>query len=97
MSYIMDRAKPGVTKSQKGFFDYVVRPFVTTWIQLKSRLGSVALTNPMRVSTNETLASRWIECFPSARALAQQMETNVERWKALENADSAIGFSHHGV
>ena len=28
ISYLMDREKPGVTKSQEGFFDYVVRPLV---------------------------------------------------------------------
>ena len=31
MSYLMDRTKPGVTKCQRGFFEYVVRPLVVAW------------------------------------------------------------------
>lgn len=28
----MDREKPGVTKSQPGFVDFVVRPLFDTWV-----------------------------------------------------------------
>jgi cAMP-specific phosphodiesterase 4 len=28
----MDRDKPGVTKSQPGFIDFVVRPLFETWV-----------------------------------------------------------------
>ena len=28
----MDRQKPGVTKSQPGFIDFVVRPLFETWV-----------------------------------------------------------------
>jgi hypothetical protein len=32
MSFLMDRDKPGVTKSQPGFVDFVVRPLFETWV-----------------------------------------------------------------
>ena len=31
VSFLMDRQKPGVTKSQPGFIDFVVRPLFETW------------------------------------------------------------------
>ena len=31
VSFLMDRDSPGVTKSQPGFFDFVVRPLLETW------------------------------------------------------------------
>jgi len=31
ISFLMDRDSPGVTKSQPGFFDFVVRPLFDTW------------------------------------------------------------------
>ena len=31
VSFLMDRDSPGVTKSQPGFFDFVVRPLFETW------------------------------------------------------------------
>jgi len=32
VSFLMDRDKPGVTKSQPGFVDFVVRPLFETWV-----------------------------------------------------------------
>merc|ERR1712045_271287 len=32
VSFLMDREKPGVTKTQVGFFDYVVLPFFRTFV-----------------------------------------------------------------
>jgi cAMP-specific phosphodiesterase 4 len=32
VSFLMDREKPGVTKSQPGFIDFVVRPLFETWV-----------------------------------------------------------------
>jgi hypothetical protein len=32
VSFLMDRQKPGVTKSQPGFIDFVVRPLFETWV-----------------------------------------------------------------
>jgi hypothetical protein len=32
VSFLMDREKPGVTKSQPGFVDFVVRPLFDTWV-----------------------------------------------------------------
>ena len=33
VSFLMDRQKPGVTKSQPGFIDFVVRPLFETWVR----------------------------------------------------------------
>lgn len=32
VSFLMDRNKPGVTKSQPGFLDFVIRPLFDTWV-----------------------------------------------------------------
>mmetsp|Transcript_7614 Transcript_7614/g.14984 ORF Transcript_7614/g.14984 Transcript_7614/m.14984 type:complete len:710 (-) Transcript_7614:20-2149(-) len=32
VSFLMDRNKPGVTKSQPGFLDFVIRPLFETWV-----------------------------------------------------------------
>ena len=34
VSFLMDRQKPGVTKSQPGFIDFVVRPLFETWARV---------------------------------------------------------------
>merc|ERR1740123_846905 len=34
VSFLMDREKPGVTKTQVGFFDHVVLPFFRTFVSL---------------------------------------------------------------
>ena len=52
VSYLMDRSKPGVTQSQQGFFDYVVRPLTLAWVQ------SFPLSQPL-LEELEANAVRW--------------------------------------
>ena len=60
ISYLMDRDKPGVTKSQQGFFDYVVRPLVTSWID------SFPDSSPLLDQMEENL-SQWKKLEHSAQ------------------------------
>ena len=50
----MDRKKPGVTKSQKGFFEYVVGPLVAAWTE--SFPASMTLLDQMQVNSARWLA-----------------------------------------
>lgn len=43
LSYLMDRGKAGVTKSQVGFFDFVVKPLAVAWSQCFPAFGKVLL------------------------------------------------------
>ena len=63
ISYLMDRSKPGVTRSQKGFFDYVVRPLALAWVDC------LPASRPL-IDQMESNAARWrtlvSHCFSNA-------------------------------
>ena len=74
VSFLMDREKPGVTKSQPGFVDFVVRPLFDTWVACfpdckVSVLLCSSLTAPSGFARFDSMLHAQGRWQPSIRAL----------------------------
>lgn len=94
VSFLMDRDKPGVTKTQVGFFDFVVLPFFRTFASL------LPAAHPLLEGV-EANRSIW---FQLDQAVVAELEASVDATEAViaepikpvvEPSDISLPSSQH--